>query len=323
MGALDDCAELASHLSSVVSPDRYVMPWHRFPRGINDPSYILNGIGPAFERATQVYRTLDLPTPDPREVVSAWDVFLKEASRIKDDFLSWKTAALAAIPVIGPLVILPAKLSYNVMTNTLGGMVSALYYTSVTGAFGHIAVKDKSTEQFSIHKLVIDGDISPELAAEHAGWSYTGFRLIVTLDELGILRPLKRGGTSGLGALPVVPIIIGAVAAVLILAGAVVISKNLSEVNALRAQVVELKLKVMEDACAKATDPRTISECARGPTADDLSGGTIASEISKALSASGQSLAMWVVIAASVFLGIQLLPNIVGKVKDAKEEAAA
>ena len=251
MGVLEDAAVIASHLKDLVSPSSYEMPWNKFPKGIMSADYILNGIGPAFQEASRVYQTLDLPDVDPSRVASAWEVFADETLRIKSTMKDMKLAGLlAAVPIVGPMVLLPVALSYKVASNVLGGLVSALYYTSVVGAFGHLALKDASTQQFSIHKMVVDGDLPQETAVAHAGWCYTGFRLIVILDQLKILTPLKRGSaTNGLGALPVVPLIIGAVAAVCIIAGAIVLSKNLSEVNRLQAKVVETKLEAMKEAC--------------------------------------------------------------------------
>ena len=324
MGSIESCAELASNLGSIVSPSRYEFDWGRYPKGINDPAYILGGIGPAFDRASKIYQTLDLPPPDPSKVVSAWKVFLDEATRIKGDFFSWKTAVLATVPIIGPTVLIPAQLSWKVSNSVYGGMITALFYTAVTGAFGHIAFKDASTREFSIHKMVIDGTLSEKTAMEHAAWAYTAFQLIVVLDELRMLAPLKKPGMSGaMGALPLVPIVIGAVAAVLIIAGAVVLSKNLSEVNSLRARVVEEKIVLMKETCAKTTDPKIIAQCAAGPTADDLSAGTMATELSKALAKTGSDLARYVVIGLGIFAAIELLPHFIGKAKDAKEAAAS
>lgn len=320
MGAIEAAADIASNLGSLVSPSSYEMPWSKFPKGIMDPSYILNGIGPAFQEASRVYQTLDLPAPDPAKVASAWEAFGHETLRIKDEMLSMKTALLAAIPVIGPTVLLPLRLSYSVHKNTFGGLISALFYTSVVGAFGHLALKDPSTQAFSIHKLVIDGDLPEKTAVDHAGWCYTGFRLITLLDGLGALRPLKRSGTSGLGAVPLVPIIIGAVAAVCIIAGAIVLSKNLSEVNKLQAKVVETKLEIMKEQCGKSTDPKIIAQCAAGPTAEDLRGGSLAGAISDSISNIGSNLMKYLVIAGVAYVGVTvLLPALV--TKKAKEAA--
>jgi hypothetical protein len=324
MGVLEDAAEIASNLGKVVSPSSYEMPWGRFPKGIMSADYILNGIGPAFQEASAVYQTLDLPDMDPSKAASAWKVFADETLRIKDALKDSKTAGiLAAIPVIGPMVLLPAALSYKVATNVLGGLIAALFFTSAQGALGHIALKDASTQQFSIHKMVIDGDLPEATAVSHAGWCYTGFRLITILNGLGALRPLKKGGTSGLGALPIVPLVIGAVAVVCIIAGAIVLSKNLSEVNVLQAKVVETKLQAMKDACEKTSDPKIIAQCARGPTKDDLMGGSLASGISEAIAKVGSDLAKYLVIAGAIYLGAMMLPTLLGKAKEAKDVVTA
>jgi hypothetical protein len=321
VGAIEAAADIASNLSSLVSPSSYEMPWSKFPKGIMDPNYILNGIGPAFQEASRIYQTLDLPPPDPGKVAGAWEAFAKETVRIKDEMLSTKTALLAAVPIVGPTVLVPARLSYSVHTHVYGGLISALFYTSVVGAFGHLALKDPSTQAFSIHKLVIDGDLPEKTAVDHAGWCYTGFRLITLLDSLGLLRPLKRGGTSGLGAVPLVPIIIGALAGICIIAGAIVLSKNLSEVNKLQARVVETKLEIMKDQCAKSTDPKIIAQCAAGPTAEDLRGGSLAGAISDSIAKVGSDLMKYLVIAGVAYVGVTiLLPSLFAK--KAKEAVA-
>lgn len=271
MGVLEDSAEIASNLGKLINPSSYEMPWNRFPQGIMSFAYIDGAIGPAFQEASRVYQTLDLPEMDPSKASSAWKVFADETLRIKDAMKDAKIGGLLlAVPVIGPTVLLPLALSYKVASNVLGGLVAALYYTAVSGAFGHIALKDSSTQVFSIHKMVIDGDLPEQTATAHAGWCYTGFKLITILDGLGALRPLKKGGTSGLGAVPVVPIVLGALAVVCIIAGAIVLSKNLSDVNQLQARVIETKLEVMKKTCAETTDPKILAECAKGPTKDDL-----------------------------------------------------
>ena len=318
MGVLEDAAVLASDLKSLVSPSSYEMPWNRFPKGIMDPAYILNGIGPAFQDASRVYQTLDLPAPDPARVASAWEVFADETARIKKEMASAKVGLLSSVPVVGPLVLAPLALSYSVQSHVYGGLISALYYTSVVGAFGHLALKDASTQQFSIHKMVIDGDLPQQTATEHAGWCYTGFRLIVLLDQMGFLRPLKK---SGLGAVPLVPLVLGALAAIAIIAGAIVLSRNLSEVNKLQAKVVDTKLELMKEQCAKTTDPQIQAQCAAGPTAEDLRGGSLAGAISDSISQVGSNLAKYLVIAGAVYLGVTLLPGLLAK-KAVKAQAA-
>lgn len=307
MSALDDAAELASHLKDLVSPSSYEMPWNKFPRGIMDPAYILSGIGPAFQEASRVYQTLDLPEPDPTKVASAWEVFAEETTRIKGELASAKMGLLSSVPIIGPLVAVPMALAYKIQSSVYGGLVTALYYTSVVGAFGHLALKDASTQQFSIHKMVIDGDLPEQTAVAHAGWCYTGFKLITMLDQFKLLAPLKKGGTSGLGAFPLVPVLIAALVGIAIIAGAIVISKNLSEVNRLQAKVVEKKLEVMVETCRGATDRKIVEMCAHGPTADDLRGGSLAAGISDALAKTGQSLAKYLVIAGALYVGFALL----------------
>lgn len=322
MGTIEDAAEIASNLKSLVNPASYEMPWSRFPKGIMDPAYILNGIGPAFQEASRVYQTLDLPEPDPAKVASAWQAFATETARIKKELASSKIGLLNAVPVIGPTVIVPLAIAYKVQSHVYGGLVSALYYTSVVGAFGHLALKDQSTQAFSIHKLVIDGDLPEQTAVEHAGWCYTGFKLITLLEQFGLLQPLKRGGQSGLGAVPLVPILIAALVGIAIIAGAIVLSKNLSEVNKLQAKVVETKLEVMKEQCAKTNDPKLIAQCASGPTAEDLRGGTLAGAVSDAISNVGSNLMKYLVIAGAVYVGVTVaLPALI--TKKAKEAVAS
>lgn len=332
MGALEDAADLASNLGKLVSPSSYEMPWSRFPKGIMSADYILSGIGPAFEQASRIYQTLDLVTPSPSEAASAWKVFADETTRIKKEQQSLGVTLLTSIPIVGPMVLAPAALAYRATSNVLGGLVAALYYTSVVGAFAHLALKDSSTQAFSIHKSVIDGDLTEQTAVAHAGWCYTGFKLIALLDSFKLLTPLKKPGMSGygrtgLGVAPLVPILIAAVVGIAIIAGAIVISKNLSDVNALQAKVVQTKLEVMKETCAKATDPKIIADCAKGPTEADLRGGSLAAGISDALAKMGSDLAKYLAIGAVVLIGLELLPSLlpglVHGVKAAKKEADA
>lgn len=324
MGAFEDCVALASRLREFVSPSRYELDWKKFPQGVWSIQYITGALAPAFERASRVYQTLDLPELSPSQVGSAWKVFLDGSVRVSREFPSWKVQMLKTLPVIGPLVALPASMAYSISSSIYGGLITALYYTSSSGALGHIAFKDKSTEQYSIHKMVIDGQLPEATAVAHAGWAYTGFSLISVLDEFGLLKPLKKPGMAGapLGALPAV-VFVGVVVLACIIAAAVVISKNLSEVNQLQAKTVEAKIQVMVDTCKNSKDPAIIKQCASGPTKDDLTGGSLANGINDAIKNASQDLAKYLAIGLGAFLVIQLLPHIIGRLKASAAEATS
>ncbi len=292
------------------------------PDGLSlwDARYLLSHLMPAYERATAIYQTLDMPIRDPKEAVDGWKVFKDELLRSHSDGLSsFLAGAAGGIPGAG--MVLPAALVLEAAGRAYAGLIASMYWSAVTGFFGHVAFKDASTQAFSIHQMVKDGTLTEQDAMAHAGWCYTSFKLLAKLDAIGGLRPLKRG-TSGLGAVPVA-LVVGIVLVVIVIAGAIVLAKNLSEVNALRAKTVEAKLDTMRETCKNATDAAVRLKCAEGPTADDLSAGTFATELSKALAATGGQLAKYLAIGVLGYLGIMILPTLVGRVKAGAKEAAA
>jgi hypothetical protein len=290
------------------------------PDGLSlwDARYILSHLMPAYERATAIYQTLDLPTRDPSEVVSGWVAFKDELARVDSKGLG---TFIGIAGTTGPLAsaLVPAIMMMKVAPRAYAGLIAALYWSAVTGFFGHVAFKDKETAAYSIHQMVVEKKLTEAEAMAHAGWAYTAFKLIALLERLGALSPLKKG-QAGLGALPVL-LVIAIVVVILGIAGAIVISKNLSEVNALRATNIEAKVDAFKATCAKATDPAVQLKCAQGPTADDLSAGTFASELSKALAATGSTLAKYLMYGLFAYLGVALLPMIVGRVKEGAKEA--
>lgn len=293
------------------------------PSGLSlwDSRYLLSHLMPAYERATAIYQTLELPIRDPKEAVTGWVAFKDELDRIDGAGIKrWMTLAAATGPI--GMAIVPTILTVKIGPHLYAGVISALYWTAVTGFYGHAAFKDQETLPYSIHMMVKEGKLTEAQAMAHAGWAYTAFKLMAQLERLGGLRPLKRG-QSGLGAVPVAAILIGVLVVILILAGAVVLSKNLSEVNALRADVIKSKLETQKEICARATDPAVQVKCAEGPTAEDLSAGTFATELSKALAAMGTKLVKYVTIGLFAYLGITLLPSLVGGVKGGIKEAAS
>jgi hypothetical protein len=292
------------------------------PDGLSlwDARYLLSHLMPAYERATAIYQTLALDVRDPQQAVDGWKVFKDEMMRSYGDGLpGYLTGAAGAVP--GASAVLPALLAMKAAGAAYAGLIASLYWSAVTGFFGHVAFKDEDTRAYSIHQMVLEKKLTEAEAMAHAGWCYTAFKLIAKLDAIGGLRPLKKG-SSGLGAIPAA-LVVAVVLVVIIIAGAIVLSRNLSEVNTLRAKTVEAKLEAMKETCANATDPAVRLKCAEGPTADDLSAGTFATEMSKALAATGSSLAKYLAIGVLGYLGIMMLPTLVGRTKAGVKEAVS
>lgn len=293
---------------------------------VKDARYLTDFLIPAYKRATAIYETLDLPIKDPKEAVGGWSAFADEMTRVFDS--GFTNFLLANQNAAGPFMtaVVPVAFALNVSMHAYAGIISAAYWSATTGLFGHLAFQDAATRDYSIHAMVLDGTLDEKMALAHAAWAYTTFRMIEQLEKFHALAPLKKGA-SGLGFPPAAAIVIGVVIAIIIIAGFIVLSKNLSEVNAMRAKVIDTKLETLRETCAKATDPKVQLKCAEGPTADDLSAGTFATELSKAMASAGNQVIKYAMIGLGVFLGIQLLPTLIPKLfasgKAIKESAMA
>lgn len=259
---------------------------------VRNTAYMYEYILPAFERASAVIDTLDLPRRPPDEVLEAYSVLTSDVASVGD-----KALEVVKLNVqITKAMLFPsdnALFAVRAQLGIYGLWVYHLWSAALTGAHAHLSAQ--------IHKSGIDdADI-----AYHASLVTMCLNLITQLDRWQLLLPLKKKSTSGLGAIQLGAgaIIIGAVLAVAIVWGLVAIFQ------------LSLRQKIVAQVCEKAIasgDPAETKRC------DDLLNNPEANLASQVPEAAGKVLEK-VAIAAMLGAGIYVLvlfgPGIASQLK--------
>lgn len=306
-----DLFPVARKLYEYIAPSDLGINWTALAaKNAADPynsAYIYEYLIPAWEQASAVYKTLDI---DISGIADTEPGFLDFFNATKQSEKNGLSGFLASNPVLS--AVLPGGLLIQATPHMLKALIATMYWSATNGAFAHIAIKDKATQPFSIHMMDLDNNA----IMHHADQVVMLFKLITFLDSWKITTPIKKSGLKGteLGN-PLVAIVIAVVAVVMIIAAAIVLIIEVRKTNELRAQVVAEKLDVMRKTCAENQDPKVQVECAKGPTAEDLNGGTLAASIGAGVSRGIEKLTTYLAVGAGLYLLITLgLPMLTGSI---------
>jgi len=272
-------------------------------------SYIPLYLAPAFEKSSRVMNTLYF---DPHIVMSAT---VKDAMAEIGERISRRTgeiiATLTAEGFNGML-----KLGIELTVFALRDLISLVWGVTMTGIRLHAAPypiitlgRAKWREQASLLVMMMEA--------------------IVLLDDIGILTPLKwdsdtmqdlreeqgfprdlknSNAAAGLGALPVLAIIIGAVSAVVLIAGIWIWSKTTLEMNTAALDRIETLCKDPEFAKANGTACLdAINDARKG-----------FNPFGSIFSAVGPYLFAGAILAAGIYFAPVIVPKIRGAMKAAK-----
>ncbi len=242
---------------------------------------------PAFNRCSRVIDTLQL---ERRTTADALSNYFKIRDLVGSDADGMLRVVGSGAGTIVQLMN-PAN-TLDVMNESFQTIIWHMWAMALTGANMHITAQ--------IHKSGIpDADI-----AYHASLVTMMFNVISKLDDVGALRSLKKGGVSGLGAVPLLVIIVLGAVAIIALAWAVVAIFEISQRN-----------EVVKAACVKATDsgdPEAIVNCQKLFSTPE---GDVASAIPKGISAIAEKISIFAMVIAGGYLAIQFGPGIATKVK--------
>ncbi len=238
---------------------------------------------PAFNRCAAVIDTLDLDRSSNSEVIATYFGIDSDLSDMADSMLKVTGASIQAIdPFMWP----------KLQVEAFDHMIWYMWAMALTGANMHLTAQ--------IHKSGIpDADI-----AYHASLVTMMFNVISRLDAFGLLKPLKKKSASGLGAVPLLAIIVLGAIAIIALAWAIVAIFEISQRN-----------EVVKAACVKATDsgdPEAIVNCQKLFSSPE---GDIAGQIPKSLGKLAQEMGVIAMIGAGIYLAIQFGPGIATKLK--------
>lgn len=149
--------------------------------GVRSNAYIKQYLSPAFVQATVVWASLDVVPGTTAQV-------LADYAEIKERFGETADSVLKTVGTVVQLTnpALMATVSFSAVRNLLW------YLREVT------IVGINSQLAGMIHRSRLDD----EQIAYHASLCTMSCNLFVQMDKAGMLKPWKKGSTSGLGALP-------------------------------------------------------------------------------------------------------------------------
>lgn len=250
---------------------------------VYNPAYMDQYLLPAFQRCSRVMDTLDIKRGTPAELVANYFDIKDKLGDTADKLLK-KVGNV--VTVVNPLFA--TTLSWSAYNNII-------YYTwavALTSANMHITAQ--------IHKSGIpDADI-----AYHASLTTMMFNVISRLDDFGALKPLKKGSTQGLGAVPLAAVIAIGIMVVIAIAWAVVSIFEISQRN-----------EIVKAACVKATesgDPAAIENCQKIFATPE---GSVSGAPGRALNELVQKVSLAAMIGAGLYILVQFGPGIATKIK--------
>ena len=313
---------IAQHAKALLPASELAIPWDTL-RARGEccgfrAAYILEYLLPAWGRATEVFKTLDATYT--RDVDHCARSFITVRNSLND---LWNNG----LPEWMNAVAAPTWLALDLPPNTYAGYIGACYWSLTNGIFAHSCLISSDNRELSIHY----SGFSDEEIMQNADQLFATANLLVRLNSLGALSPIKGGAqpAAGLGAAPFVisgtVIAVIAIAAIVCIAATVVLVTESVETTRVRQRVVEEKLAIQRETCANTTDRAVQLECAKGPTVDDVSGGTVAAgmtgALSNALSGGITQVLKYLAIGIGAYAFITLLPSLIDSAQDAKKAA--
>lgn len=251
--------------------------------------YYFDYIRPAGLRAMQVVDTLDIDI-DSNQAFKHFENLYSDVKTVNN--IAWE-AALEGLEVLG------RENEMRVTRETLRAAVAICWYTALFGAELHrTAAMQAAWREFSDEDIV-----------RHAVFTTAMFECITALDSWGVLKPIKKGGTAGLGVGPVAAVLIGIglVIAIAVIAFMVIAIMDVSSKN--RA------LKSECESARKAGDSQMYDRCINALSSPQNS---IATEIFKK---AADTATPWIVGGGLLVISVAFLPTIVRKVQEARRVA--
>lgn len=257
---------------------------------VTNPAYMDQYLLPAFHRAAAVIDTLDLPRRPPKEVVDAYAVLASDVTSVGQ-----KAIEIGKINLqVTQMMLFPNREEFGLKLNLLmyGLFIYLLWSAALMSGEAHI--------KGIIHR---SGTSDAEIAFS-ASLTTMAFNLIGRLDQWGLLSPLKKRATSGLGAVPLAAILVlGAVAIIAIVWGVVAIYQ------------LSRTYKVIEAACdrmVESGDPEAVQKCQAlmsSPAAD------VTGEAAKAAGGVIQKVALMAMIGVGAYVLFLFGPGIASSLK--------
>lgn len=250
---------------------------------VRNTAYMDQYLLPAFERCARVIDSLDIQRGTTTEVLVNYFEVRDKLSDTADEMLQVVgTVVQAANPLTQPTLVWAA---YN-------NLVWYMWAMALTAGNMHITGQ--------IHKSGIpDADI-----AYHASLTTMMFNVLSRMDDFGLFKPMKKGATNGLGALPLAAVIALGTVAIIAIAWAIIAIFEISQRN-----------EVVKAACVKATesgDPASIENCQKLFSTPE---GTIAGALPKSINDVVQKVAIFAMVGAGIYILVQFGPGIAAKVK--------
>lgn len=218
MASVDDLASVARpvlrgidwNALAAKGPDKYGIP----SESVFSPEqgYYYDYIRPAGVRAGKVRDTLNLDVTADEAYVHFRDIYtsVKSVSNVAYE------AAKNQIPFLSD------ETAMKVSVETFRSGIAICWFTALYGA-----------ELHRTGAMQLSGRFSEEEIVRHAALVTAMFECITLLDELEVLKPIKKSGASGVGAVPLVAVVIVvAVIAIVVIAFAVVSIMEVSQKNA-------------------------------------------------------------------------------------------
>lgn len=250
---------------------------------VRNTAYMDQYMLPAFNRAAKVIDSIDIQHGTTTEVLLNYYNLREKLSDQADELLQ---VAGTTVQLVNPLF------SPTVAWSSYNNIVWYMWASALTGAEMHINAM--------IHKSGIpDADI-----AYHASLVTMLFNAIARMDDFGLLKPLKKSSTSGLGAVPLVAAIILGAVAIVMLAWAIVSIFEISQRN-----------EVVKAVCAEAAKSGNPADIANCQKMFSTSEGEVAGLVPKAAMGIVEKIATMAMIGAGIYLMVQFGPGIATKLK--------
>jgi len=252
--------------------------------GVHSNEYIKQYMSPAFARASVTMASLDLHPGTTTEVLLDYYKLRDKLSGVADKALQVVGTTIQVVnPVLAPTV------AWSALNNLL-------YYAwsvSFVGFQSHLTGR-------VLRSGVADADV-----AFHAQLITMMFNLLSKLDSMGMLKPFKKDGTSGLG---IAPALLGA----LIVLGIVLIIAAAWMVIAIyeSARINER----IDAACKRAIEtgsPQDQAMCQQMQASNN----PLANTVPEAVSGVIEKISLVAMVGAGLWLAVQFGPGIATKLK--------
>lgn len=207
MASLEEVAQLSHGLVRGVNWNELA---ERGKNSVYAVEYIYDYLIPSADRATATMRKLDLGVADKDKA-----------------FEAFRTVYHSVVSLSGDALLEAARMGHSMLTDALAPnvgkdayryMIDAAYTTAMYGISLHLPPLDWKERGISPIGSIHYSGLSEADIAQHANMVFSLFDGIALLDRLGALSPIKKPefSTSGLGAAPLVVLVVGGIVVVLL-----------------------------------------------------------------------------------------------------------